>query len=497
VVLVVIARKLERRVGPSHTFGQRSREDEIEALLGQAHVLHVGGGPAIPRDALQPLVAGPAVIGLADPQVAAGAEAQAVVARAQGLAPVGAGRIQEGDGRPLHLAAHFFEHHAQEARVIHFSDQELVPKRTERVFRDHDRLGRGIGQDALRKLDRCLPPHFVENRHRQVQRLDPVKALFPDEAGDVTVELIFLDVIELARSQPVALVVGHEKAALGAEAEAVGGAKSVGERRGAARLRIDLQYPASVRNGRVHTPRPALGGEAAPQLVPDAGTVGGGIERDVERAAGVARRPKGELVVVAAHAEVVGDGLVAVGATVAVGVGQARELGALRDQDAAVARGLHAERVVQPFGEEAPLLRFGIVGHHLPPVKDADEPPVGHEVEPAGLRHEARGGLNGFDLVGRAVSVGPVLPPRAPASQAGQEHERENERIRKPAQPALHTGRRFLQNALEILHGRWVLHGMSRRRTHLLRLSFATMGSSRPVGRRGSAFRASLPRERS
>ena len=179
----------------------------------------------------------------------------------------------------------------------------------------------------------------------------------------MSVKFPALHVKQFARAQPVALIVGHKQPPIEVEAQPVGRAETGRKRRHFA-LRGDLQHPAAVRRGRVHSagrPPVAAGLESfarqsvvaklPPQLRPDARSTRGQIQTDVQVAARIPRRPKGELVVVAGHAKIVAHRFVLIRLAVAVGVSDARQLRPLHDDDFTVVYRHDAKRLLQSIGE--------------------------------------------------------------------------------------------------------------------------------------------------
>jgi hypothetical protein len=154
----------------------------------------------------------------------------------------------------------------------------------------------------------------------------------PLERRRVPVERAGADVVQRRGANPFALVVGDEQVAIGRHAQAVGRAQTAADGDELA-LGRDLEAPAEI----LARPADADAGDRTPKiarLVPhgaeDVGVLAGG------------------------DAAVLVERLEEVGPAVAVRVRDARQLGALDDEDFAGLAGEETERLVQAGGEEFP-----------------------------------------------------------------------------------------------------------------------------------------------
>ncbi len=66
----------------------------------------------------------------------------------------------------------------------------------------------------MRKENGRRLPHFIESGNRQVDRASLLPVLLPEQARGMTVEFPLLDMMQLARTDPVTLVVAHEQVPL-------------------------------------------------------------------------------------------------------------------------------------------------------------------------------------------------------------------------------------------------------------------------------------------
>lgn len=218
----------------------------------------------------------------------------------------------------------------------------------------------------------------------------------PVEALGVPVEAALLDVIDRARGHPVALVVGDEDPVLAVHRHAVGAADAAGPG-GDRAVRRDPQDP------------PAVGGRRA--AVPPLGVAEADVQPHPPVALAVPREAEGELVVVARHAPVAGDGLDHVAAAVAVRVQELRDLAALDDMDLVVLD-VQAEALPEALVEEGQLrgLEVGAEGFLDDPDLAAagadDEPAVGEKVHASDLEGAAVRGLEVLEGVGVGLAGG-------------------------------------------------------------------------------------------
>ena len=175
------------------------------------------------------------------------------------------------------------------------------------------------------------------------------------------VELVLLQHEQLRRGDEIALVVRVPDASIGRRAQARGAAQAVRERTALA-IRSHAERPAIEAAVRAHDLAATRVDVTAMRQV----------EREVVSAILAAHRPVHVGVVVAVIRVRVVQRLVLVGDAVAIGVGDARELGLLagHHHQALGVFGHHAQAVEQPFGEELPLALHeapdaGITrGHH-------------------------------------------------------------------------------------------------------------------------------------
>ena len=137
----------------------------------------------------------------------------------------------------------------------------------------------------------------------------------------------------------------------------------------------------------------------AADLLVDGIAGGGKVERDVEFAIRAADGAEGELVIIPANAEAVPHGLVGIGDAFAGGIAEAGELGALHDEQAAVGVHEDAERFVEAFGEDFPILAPGIEIGDLSVMKGDDEAAIRRHVHAADLGIDSRRHRQGFDFV--------------------------------------------------------------------------------------------------
>src|SRR6185369_3494888 len=141
-----------------------------------------------------------------------------------------------------------------------------------------------------------------------------------------------LKMIQFARADPVAFVVGGEQILVGAvEAQAIRRPEAAANAFETFPTRVDLHAPANVR----HVPPTALSTEC-----------------DVKIVLPIDDRSEGERVIVAGEAPGVVDPLVAIGLAVVVGIYQTRELAFLNDIDLVVEH-FEAERFVESARESA------------------------------------------------------------------------------------------------------------------------------------------------
>ena len=204
----------------------------------------------------------------------------------------------------------------------------------------------------------------------------------------MSVESAFDDMVHLAATQPITLVVADQQAAFSIEPEAVGRAQAASKRCHFPSLPINFQNPSAIWYDGIHPPDFPAGffpvgldlvlGDAevakfAAYFFGDFITVTGDVQTDVEIAVGIAGRTKSEFVVVAAETKIVAHGFVHIGGAVAVRVDQARQFGTLHDQYFTIADGNHAERFVQAECEWMPVMMHRIVAQHLATMKGCHE----------------------------------------------------------------------------------------------------------------------------
>jgi len=210
----------------------------------------------------------------------------------------------------------------------------------------------------------------------------------------------------------VALIVRDEDLALRADADAVGLAETAGEDVDGAGARVDLQRAAAVGHRRVVAElvdlaldgildRARLSDELHAGGRARLGAAGGEAERDVEVPVFVADRAGDELVVVAREAPAVGDGLEGVGLAVAVGVGDAGELGDLCDvEGAGLLGGPDAHGGLQAVGETLPALGLGVERVDVAAAESGVEFLIRTEGDGGDFRLDAFGAGDGLDAVG-------------------------------------------------------------------------------------------------
>ena len=129
----------------------------------------------------------------------------------------------------LVLAVDLFEEAALQAAVGDVAEEHLPRVR---ALLDHDRGARRVADLVLR-----------DPQHRLGHRL----VLEPAGRGEVVVEeAVLLDLDQLGRGQPAALVVHDEQTTAGAPAHAVGGAQAAGDVRDLAGVAVDLEARAGV-----------------------------------------------------------------------------------------------------------------------------------------------------------------------------------------------------------------------------------------------------------
>ena len=203
---------------------------------------------------------------------------------------------------------------------------------------------------------------------------------------------------QLARPQPVALIVRHKQPVLQIDPKAVRRAKSRCER-GHISIRRNLQHPAAVRRGRVHPPgRPlvAFGFEpfAIQSVVPEftaqfranTRSIRREVQTDIKIPLRIACRAKGELVIISGHPEAVVNRLIAIRHAVAVFINNASQLRSLHHDHLSVTDRADTQRLLQPIRKQLPLTGFRLVGVDLAPVKTGNQPAIGHGIQSTHLR---------------------------------------------------------------------------------------------------------------
>ena len=268
--------------------------------------------------------AAPTAVGLAHVEAAVGREGRAVVATLEAAA--------EGQARALPFTVHLLQRHAHDEAFALVAHKHLPGEGAELpAGRVHHRLGEGLAHGAVGELD---GGELAKLREVLGAAGVALEVRVPLERRRVAVEGVPADVVQGRGAHPLALVVGDEEVAIRGHAEAVRRTESFAPRDELA-LGRDLETPAEILARTAH----ANAGDGAPEV---ALLVAHGAE-DVG-------------VLAAGDAAVLVEGLEEVGLAIAVGVGDARQLGALHDEDFSGLAGEQAQRLVQAGGEEFPLV---------------------------------------------------------------------------------------------------------------------------------------------
>ena len=225
--------------------------------------------------------------------VADAAEVEVTVGPGRDLIDAGLEALGHPVQRALELAVDLFEEDPLQTAVGHVANREL-PR--EQPFLHHDRGRRGVGDLVVRHpYDRGRDRLAVE-APRDAGAGDRVA-----EGRVHVVEAARLDLDQLARRDPAALVVRHQQPPAGPEVDAVGRAQAAGDVFDGTRVLVDLGDVAAVRrrlrqsgqSGAVQRPRQrdvevsVLVGQAERELVV---VVGVGPAREPRRAPRRSRR---------------------------------------------------------------------------------------------------------------------------------------------------------------------------------------------------------------
>ena len=274
-----------------------------------------------------------------------------------------------------------------------------------------EHLGGAVGHAALRKKYGGALALGIEFGRWYLEWITADLPLpGPHQTRGVTVKITFFYMEELTGAEPVTLVIADPQATGAVEVHAIRGAKAWGEGRGLA-VRGDLQNPAAERGGGVHATRTgavvfvkllagnAVMAEFSSDFWANTGAAGGEVEADVVVAGFVSRGAKGEFMIVAGHAKAITKSLIMIGRTIAIGIPQAREFGALHDHQRVVVFGHDAQRLVQSIGKERPCFGFRFVCVYLTAMETGGQPTVWQNGEPANLRIQPLGRGDVLNLV--------------------------------------------------------------------------------------------------
>src|SRR5688500_15193675 len=132
------------------------------------------------------------------------------------------------DTRSLPYAALFFQHHADNALLVHFANQDLSGERTERSLGVVEyRLRWRRRHDSVRELYHRALPFSVQFFDRKFRWISSIPSGNPDHAGRMSIEFISFNLEERACSHPVALVIGHEQFIVGGDYQSARRTKSI------------------------------------------------------------------------------------------------------------------------------------------------------------------------------------------------------------------------------------------------------------------------------
>ena len=311
-----------------HGFG----EGEFKSIGLDVHFVDFERGLAAPVHPLEgkglAAASTPSTVGPAHEQRAVGGHFETERAAVETLA--------EGEAGALIHAIDLFQVHPHDRAPCLVADEELVLERTKFS-------GGAVVLDARGAL-----AHFVvgesDGRRHELRDLGPLNRdaavarrilrprthvrglLVPAVARGVAYELPGLQVLEPTGAIPGPLVVGVEHFAQMVGGDAAGRTQSAGGGDGLA-VRGDAQSPSAVR---------ILAREGTREA-----------EDDPDVAVAVELRTKGVFVVVAVNAPAVGHSLEEVGATVVIGVLEAREFAALRGVNPSIAPGRQPKHLMQ------------------------------------------------------------------------------------------------------------------------------------------------------
>ena len=203
MVLIIVAAATKQAIFDGFCLNGQ-RESEVKTSGSEAHIGHVERRFARPFDALNALVAHPTVVVMAHPKRVFFVERQPIVAFYQPRS------FAKSHAKTLPLAAHFLGLHAQQPSIIHFAHKKLPRKRPEfSVGVVQQRLRGRMGNFGVRKRHGFGRAEAVELGNGHGERHYAGKARSPNQARHVAIKIAFLNVIELARSQPITLIIRH------------------------------------------------------------------------------------------------------------------------------------------------------------------------------------------------------------------------------------------------------------------------------------------------
>ncbi len=284
---------------------------------------------------------------------------------------------QKWDGGSLRDVSNRVRNESHEGGAVHLSDEHLLAQPSEDALRNHAGFGGRVRKFALRQQTHGRRSQSFKFGCWKFQRLSG-PSLLPHQRGRMSIEIAFSHVEDLARSQPVPLIIGNEETSVFVEPKSFRGAKTARKWLPATAIRRNLQDPPTVRDPGIHAACTtfvfsppgsvqhilSLKADRAPlatNFLANAGTVRGCAQREVYVALLILCEAEGELMIVPRHSEIIEDCLVEVCDSVAIGVLDSGQLRALHDQKAGVALGNDTKWFVQACGKLLPRVGLGAV----------------------------------------------------------------------------------------------------------------------------------------